>query len=61
MQQTIPSTSEDNHSYQRQLADSLIQCLGHDGAVYACQANTWHGVLAIVLDTQDIAGQATRN
>lgn len=50
-----------NHtrSSQEQLAASLIDCLGVDGAIYACQANAWEGVLRHVLpyrqdaETQD--------
>lgn len=38
----------DNRAYQRRLAASLVDCLGHDGAVRACQANSWDGVLACI-------------
>ena len=38
-----------NRPYQAQLAASLIASLGLDGAVHACQANTWDGVLQCVL------------
>ncbi len=40
----------DNHGYQEQLARSLVNCLGHDGAIHACQSNGWDGVLAVLID-----------
>ena len=39
----------DNRSYQEQLARSLVACLGWENAVRACQANTWDGVLDVLL------------
>ena len=39
----------DNRNYQQQLAASLVECLGPEGAVRACQANGWDGVLCHVL------------
>ncbi|MDH3595936.1 MAG: hypothetical protein OEM93_13915 [Rhodospirillales bacterium] len=39
----------DNRSYQEQLAHSLVACLGWEDAVRACQANTWDGVLDVLL------------
>ena len=39
----------DNRPYQAELARSLIDTLGFDGAIYACQSNAWEGVLACVL------------
>ena len=41
--------ASDNWSNQEQLAASLVDCLGVDGAIYACQANAWEGVLRFVL------------
>ncbi len=38
-----------NRPYQAQLAASLIDTLGLHGAIYACQANAWDGVLECVL------------
>ncbi len=38
-----------NRPYQAELARSLIDTLGFDGAIYACQSNAWEGVLACVL------------
>jgi hypothetical protein len=47
--------SIDNHGYQESLAASLIDSLGVDGAVHACQANAWFGVLNCVLAHRDAA------
>jgi hypothetical protein len=38
-----------NRPYQAELARSLIDTLGLDGAIYACRSNAWDGVLACVL------------
>jgi len=35
----------DDRSHQERLATSLIDCLGLEGAIHACQANSWDGVL----------------
>ena len=43
----------DNRNYQQQLAASLVECLGPEGAVRACQANGWDGVLCHVLPRPD--------
>jgi hypothetical protein len=45
---TAPRTPE-TRSYQEQLAHSLLDCLGWEEAVHACQANTWDGVLDVLL------------
>jgi len=39
--------------YQEQLALSLLDCLGWEQAVHACQANTWDGVLAVLLQKRN--------
>ena len=36
-------------NHQEKLADLLVQNLGYDGAVQACRANLWAGVLTYVL------------
>ncbi len=41
--------ANDNRGYQEQLADSLLDCLGREGAIHACQANAWDGVLDCLL------------
>ena len=48
-EQNDHTKAPDNHSYQQQLAHSLVKCLGQDGAVHACQANAWDGVLDFIL------------
>jgi hypothetical protein len=45
----IHADAGDNRSYQEQLAQSLLACLGWEEAVRACQANTWDGVLDVLL------------
>lgn len=35
--------------HQKKLALSLIENLGYEGAVHACRANSWDGVLRCVL------------
>lgn len=49
----------DDRPCQAQLAASLIQSLGVEGAIYACQANTWDGVLDCVMAHQAGAPQDT--
>lgn len=43
------STSRENRNNQKSLAETLIACLGFEGALHACQANTWDGVLVHVM------------
>ncbi len=38
-----------NRDYQRELAESLIRCIGVERAVHACQASGWDGVLEMAL------------
>ena len=38
-----------NQDYQRDLAISLIGCMGVERAIRACQGNGWEGVLEKVL------------
>ena len=47
-----------NRPYQARLAESLISTLGIEGAVFACQANTWDGVLQCVLASRPGSGNA---
>ena len=49
MGQDVHTENPDNRSYQEQFAHSLVASLGWEEAVYACQANTWDGVLEILL------------
>ena len=39
-----------NQNCQRKLAKTLVAKLGHAGAVQACRANQWEGVLLYVLE-----------
>jgi hypothetical protein len=50
---TIRAESGDNGYYQRRLAASLIASLGRSGAIHACQANAWDGVLRCILRLRD--------
>ena len=43
----------ETRSYQEQLALSLLNCLGWEEAVHACRANTWDGVLAVLMQKQN--------
>ena len=45
-------------SHQEKLAVSLIQSLGIEGAIHACRANSWDGVLEYVLSLRGNAGAA---
>ena len=46
---TDGSGGPEPRSHQEKLAVSLIQSLGIEGAIHACQANSWDGVLKCVL------------
>jgi hypothetical protein len=41
-----PHEPAENRLYQERLAAALVDCLGVEGAVRACQANGWDGVLS---------------
>ncbi len=43
-------------SHQEKLALSLVQSLGIEGAIHACRANSWDGVLQYVLSLRGAAG-----
>ncbi len=49
IQLTDGSGGPEERSHQEKLAASLVQSLGVEGAIHACQANTWDGVLEYVL------------
>ena len=38
-----------NRSYQSQIASMLVQSLGRDGAIDACQQNNWTGILNTIV------------
>jgi hypothetical protein len=46
---TDGSGGPEERSHQEKLAFSLVQSLGIDGAIHACRANSWDGVLEYVL------------
>ncbi len=47
-----------NRMRQEKFADSLIACLGVEGAIRACRANVWDGVLGLVLQHKRCPGPA---
>lgn len=40
---------QQHRSAQAKLAETLVENLGIDGAIHACHANGWDGVLAVLL------------
>lgn len=42
---------QDNRREQTKLAMALMDSMGWEGAVSACRANGWDGVLDVLLDT----------
>ena len=53
---TNGSGGPEERSHQEKLAFSVVQNLGIEGAVHACQANSWDGVLEYVLSFRGNAG-----
>ena len=53
---TDGSGASEERSHQEKLAFSLVQSLGIEGAVHACQANSWDGVLECVLSFRGTTG-----
>jgi hypothetical protein len=49
IQLTDGSGGPEARNHQEKLAVSLVDSLGIEGAIHACQANTWDGVLIYVL------------
>ena len=49
-----------NQDYQRKLAISLVSSLGTEGAIHACQANSWDGVLKWVIALRETGQDDTR-
>lgn len=48
--------SSSANAEQARLAKSLVESLGLDGAISACRANGWDGVLACLLRPEPITG-----
>ena len=46
----------EERSHQETLAASLIDSLGFDGAIHACRANSWDGVLRYVMSFYGVGG-----
>ncbi len=55
---TDGSGGSEDRSHQEKLAFSLVQNLGIDGAIHACQANSWDGVLEHVRGLRHPTGAA---
>ncbi len=53
---TDGSGGPEERNHQEKLAVSLVQNLGIDGAIHACQANSWDGVLEYVLSVRGTTG-----
>ena len=56
----VESTDEngglEKRSHQESLAASLIDSLGFEGAIHACRANSWDGVLRYVMSFHGVGG-----
>ena len=46
----------EKRSHQETLAVSLIDSLGFEGAIHACRANSWDGVLRYVMSFHGVGG-----
>ncbi len=46
----------EQRSHQETLAVSLIESLGFEGAIHACRANSWDGVLRYVVSLHGAGG-----
>jgi hypothetical protein len=53
MNDHVNEQADDNRHYQEQLARNLVNCLGREGAIHACQANAWDGVLQVLRQRDD--------
>ena len=56
IQLTDGNGGAETRSHQEKLALSLVQSLGIEGAIHACRANSWDGVLQYVLSLRGAAG-----
>ena len=50
----------EEQDHQKRLAISLVSSLGTEGAIHACQANTWDGVLKWVIALRETDQGDTR-
>ncbi len=46
----------EERNHQEELAVSLIESLGFEGAIHACRANSWDGVLRYVMSFHGAGG-----
>ena len=46
---TNGNSESEERSHQEELAVSLIESLGFEGAMHACRANSWDGVLRYIM------------
>jgi hypothetical protein len=58
IQLTDGSGGPEARNHQEKLAVSLVDSLGIEGAIHACQANSWDGVLQYVQSIRGNAGAA---
>ena len=49
VESTDGNSGPEERSHQEVLAVSLIESLGFEGAIHACRANSWDGVLRYVM------------
>ncbi|MCH7795575.1 MAG: hypothetical protein IH900_10620 [Proteobacteria bacterium] len=49
VEMTDENGESEQRSHQETLAVSLIESLGFEGAIHACRANSWDGVLRYVM------------
>ena len=57
VQLTNGNGESEGASHQETLAVSLIESLGFEGAMHACRANSWDGVLRYVMSFHGAEGQ----
>ncbi len=57
VQSTSGNGESDGRNHQETLAVSLIESLGFEGAMHACRANSWDGVLRYVMSIDGAEGQ----
>ncbi len=56
VQSTDGNGESEGRSHQETLAVSLIESLGIEGAMHACRANSWDGVLRYVMSFHGAEG-----
>ncbi len=56
VESTNGNGAPEQRSHQETLAVSLIESLGFEGAIHACRANSWDGVLRYVMSLHGADG-----